>query len=181
MEERTAQSEFAVQSSELLDAVAACGVTHLVTVPDWVQMSVHVALAASNPSNLNVVTCSTEDEAVVISAGLYVGGKTPIVMIQNQGLLACLNAVQHVALNAHIPLPMLVGLFGREFANLGQDPRDSSRVAVGRLEPLLDALGIPYWRLESPADMAGIAAAITASRKNDGAALVLVGANTAWP
>lgn len=181
MAPKTPSDQFAVQGAEMLDAVAACGVTHVVTVPDWVQMSAHVELAASNPWELTLVNCSTEDEAVVISAGLYVGGKTPIVMIQNQGLFACLNAVQHVALNAHIPLPMLVGLFGREFANLGQNPRDSSRVAVGKLEPLLDALDIPYWRLESAADMSNVAAAMQASRETEGAALVLVGANTAWP
>ena len=49
--------------AELLD----CGITHAVTVPDYVMMSVYRAIESQ--SRLRLIYCCTEDEAVTMAAG----------------------------------------------------------------------------------------------------------------
>ena len=94
-------------------------------------------------------------------------GSTPFA-----GLMARLYAVSH---------PVLVQrVWGREFANLGQDPRASRRRVVAMLEPMLDTLGIRHWRMESAADLDNVGAAIDYAYGESMPAAVVVGAYTAW-
>ena len=58
----------------------------ILSVPDTHQKSVLAALDKERA--LRVVTCSTEDEANAIAAGLWIGGEPVMVMIQHAGLYA---------------------------------------------------------------------------------------------
>ncbi len=73
-----------IPASACLDALRAAGCDHVVTVPDWVQLAMHVRLEAGE-SGLKLVSCCAEDQAVTAAAGLTVGGKRPVVVVQNQG------------------------------------------------------------------------------------------------
>ncbi|MEH6944825.1 thiamine pyrophosphate-binding protein [Bacillus sp. JJ722] len=173
-------SAYSVKASAILDELKACGITHVVTVPDYVQLSVHRFLEQGYLPEVSVVPCSTEDEAIVIAAGLYIGGKVPVVIIQNQGLYACVNNLRGMGLDSNVPIFMMIGQFGREFSNLGKDTRDSSRRVVRILEPLLDMLEVPYLCLEGPEDIGNIQKAFEISRKHQSPAALLIGAHTAW-
>ena len=61
-----------------------------------------------------MLTVCTEDEAIAINAGLWVGGQRPMLSIQHVGLLAALNNVKGISMDARIPTCMLVGYFGRD-------------------------------------------------------------------
>ena len=170
---------YAIRAPLILDALVACGIDAVTTVPDFVQFSVHDCLErATHP--IRYFRCCTEEQAITMAAGLHVGGLRPAVVMQNQGLYACVNALRAVGLDARIPLCLLVGQFGREFSNLGVDPRKSSRRMVRLLEPMLDALEVRYWRLESPDDLPNIARAIDWAHKNHAPAVLAVGAYTEW-
>jgi sulfopyruvate decarboxylase subunit alpha len=73
---------------------------------------------------------------------LVIGGKRTAVLIQNQGLLNCINSLRAVGLDAGLPMLLVVGQFGREFDNVGQDPAQSRRRVVNLVEPMLDVMGI---------------------------------------
>lgn len=176
----TTTSIYSVNATSILDELKACGVTHIVTVPDFVQFSVHKYLEEGYLPDVTIVSCSTEDEAIVIAAGLYIGGKVPVVIVQNQGLYACVNNLRGAGLDAHVPIFMMVGQFGREFSNLGKNPRQSSRRMVRLLEPLLDTLEVPYWRLEGPEDTPNIRKAFQAAFEKEWPTALLIGANTGW-
>lgn len=75
----------------------------------------------------------------------------------------------------------VAGQFGREFSNLGRDPRESKRLMVRMFEPLLETLDIPYWRLEAPGDEKHIAAAWQASRERSGPAVLIAGHFMGFP
>ena len=48
------------------------------------------------------------------------------------------------------------------------------------LEPLLETLGVPYWRLEGPDDMGNVEAAWKSSRERSGPAALIVGHFVGW-
>ena len=123
---------------QVLDALHSCDISHVITVPDYVQMSLHALL--EQQERIVNVSCAAEDQAVAVAAGMYIGGLRPLVMIQNQGLFAGLNALRALGLDAGLPILMMIGEYGREFANRGKATRDSSRRLVRTLEPILEVL-----------------------------------------
>ena len=96
-----------VPSTQIVDELLALDITHVVNVPDTHQRTLLAELARQ--SRMRLLTACTEDEAIAINAGLWVGGQRPILSIQHVGLLAALNNVKGVAMDARIPTCMLVG------------------------------------------------------------------------
>ncbi|GFG48664.1 thiamine pyrophosphate-binding protein [Mycolicibacterium agri] len=170
----------AVRADHILDELAACNITHVVTVPDFVQMSVHAKLREGYLPSVDVIPTSTEDEAVVIAAALHLGGANPVVIIQNQGLYACVNNLRAIGLDCGLPIFMMIGQFGREESNFGHDPAKSQRRIVRMLEPLLDTLEIPIFRLERPSDIGNVRRAYETSREKSWPTALVIGVPTAW-
>ncbi len=173
-------TRFSVPAPAICDELRSCGITHLVTMPDYVQISMNQLLNDGYIEGLRIVNVATEDEAVAIALGLHIGGKVPFLSMQNQGVFACANSLLSVGVNARTPLPLLAGQWGRELDNLGSDPGASARLVVRRTEPLLDALQIPHFRLESPDDLPNIRRAFEVAHAQECPAAVLVGAHTSW-
>jgi sulfopyruvate decarboxylase subunit alpha len=171
---------YSVGAHAILDAFREKGITHVTTVPDYAQFSLHMRLEEGYLPGVRLVTCCTEDQAVECAAGLWIGGKKTVVIMQNQGFYASVNSMRGVGIDAKIPFVAMIGHWGREFANLGQDPRTSRRRVVAMVEPLLDALGIRYWRLEHPGEIGNVGAAIDYAYGQSAPAAVLVGAYTGW-
>ena len=167
-------TQFAVPASEFIKAFERCGIEYVTTVPDMLQIALHGALDAPG-SKIRSINCSTEDQAVETAAGLYAGGKKVAIIVQNQGFFAAINSVRALGLDGRIPLFMVMGQFGREWANLGQDPRQSKRLMVRMLEPLLETLDIPYWRLEGPQDAGNIELASQAAFEKSRPTALIVG------
>lgn len=162
-----------------IDALQQAEVSHFVTVPDFVQLALHQAVEQGE-AGLKVVRTCNEDQAVCVAAGLTIAGKRPLVVIQNQGLYACINTIRAVALDAQIPIVFLIGQFGREHANFGRPTIESRRRVVNLLEPVLGTLGVPFWQLEHPSDLCAVSAAFHAAHSRRGAAALIVGRPVAW-
>ena len=84
-----------VPAQLLHQQIVDLGVTHVVTVPDTHQRTLLTGLY--NEPRLKVITVSTEDEAICINAGLWMGGQEPILLIQNLGVFAAMNALRGIA------------------------------------------------------------------------------------
>lgn len=168
-----------VAARHVAERLRSLGVDHVATTPDFVQLALHRLLDAPD-SGIRSLYCANENQALQMAMGLIVGGRRPALLMQNQGLYNCVNALRACGLDAGMPLFMLVGQFGREFANVGQDPRHSRRRMVNLLLPVLDALGIRHWRLESPADLDVIEAAYSDGRARQAPTVVVVGQHLAW-
>ena len=145
----------------------------ILSVPDTHQKSVLAALDKERA--LRVVTCSTEDEANAVAAGLWIGGEHVIVMIQHAGLYASINTLRGVAMDGRVPVFYMIGLLSRE---KDKDPRESRHSMVRYCEPLLDLFGVPHARLEGPNDVHRIPEYYRLSRERRGPAAVLVGLET---
>lgn len=147
-------------------------------MPDFVQLSVH-ELIDSTPE-FQVIRCSDENQAIHVAGGLHIGGHRTAVLMQNQGLLNCLNSLRGIGLDAGLPMLLMVGQFGREFANVGQDSTQSRRRVVNLVEPVLDVLEVPYWRLDHPRDLSNIDEAVQVGASRQVPTAVLVGHYTDW-
>lgn len=170
----TDHARHSVTASAVIEQFKACAIDHVVTVPDMLQIALHQAL--DEPSTgIRQINCTTEDQAIEVAAGLWAGGVNSAVIVQNQGLYAGLNSLRALGLDSNVPMLFMVGQFGREWSNLGSDPSLSKRRVVFMLEPLLEMLGIPYWRLETPDDVRHITAAWQAAQDRKGPVVLIVG------
>ena len=162
-----------VPAGAILDELRALEISHVVNVPDTHQRTLLAELARQ--SDIELLTACTEDEAIAINAGLWIGGQRPILSIQHVGLLAALNSVKGISIDARVPTCMLVGYFGRDVT---QSVRDNRGRAVSLIEPTLETWAIPYVSIESPADLAAIRLAYATSLERAGPSVVLIGAPT---
>lgn len=160
-------------------ALQRADVDHVVTVPDWVQLSLHARLQQPD-TGIRVLNACNENQCVTTAAGLAIGGRKPLLVMQNQGFYNCINTLRALALDARIPLVIMVGQFGREFANLDQPSTRSRRTMVRLLEPMLHTLGVPFQRLDGEDDLGRIDAAFEQAEAEGGPAVLIVGAPMAW-
>lgn len=154
--------------------IKALGVSHVLTVPDTHQKTLLASLMAD--PELTTLTLSTEDEALCVNAGLWIGGAEPLVLIQNVGLFAAMNALRGVALDMKVPACMLVGQYGRDVTKPVEENASSG---VRLIEPVLQTMGVPFYRLDHEADLSVLRKAFEQSRAERTPAVVLIGAPTA--
>jgi sulfopyruvate decarboxylase subunit alpha len=160
-----------MDGAAIANTIRELGVTHVVCVPDTNLKTVIAAL--EGPGMPKMLYPCTEDEAMGINAGLYITGHRPMLLIQNNGLLACLNTLKAIALDAQVPTLMLIGQYGRD---VGKPVEQNSVRAVSLLEPTLATWSVPSFRMDRPEDLGTLAAAWERAWSNKGPAAAVVGA-----
>ena len=168
-----------IAASTAVTALQRNKIDHVITVPDWVQLSLHDRLI-KGVDGIKLINTANENQAVTVAAGLTIGGRRPLVMMQNQGLYNCCNTLRAVCLDAHIPMVFMVGQFGREYENLGQPSTASRRTMVAIAEPFLQSIKVPFHLLDSDRDMIKLDQAYAQAERERGAVVLLVSAPMAW-
>lgn len=143
------------------------GVTHVVWLPDSETNWLYTLMLAE-PS-LNLVAVAREGLAFSTAAGIYAGGRTPIILIQNTGLMEAGDSLRGWALGLNLPVVMMVGYRG--WTKNGK-PTDT---AATYTEPFLKAFGINYYLVENDADAPRISQAFDEARRNQRPVAILVG------
>ncbi len=138
-----AVSSTTLQAATVLGELGRCGVTHIVWLPDSETGYMYEAMRASQ---FTLVPVCREGESMAIAAGLIMGGKRPVVLIQSTGLYESGDSVRGLCLDLQLPLLLMIGYRG--YPGRGRPPADS---AARFLEPILDAWGIPHSMVESDA------------------------------
>ena len=111
--------------------------THAVGVPDNATRLVYELLESSR--SIQVVPVCREGEAWAIASGLWLGGRQPVVIIQNTGFLESGDALRGTAFEMHVPLVALMDYRGHH--TLDKEDGDS---AAHFFEPTLRAWQLPY-------------------------------------
>jgi sulfopyruvate decarboxylase subunit alpha len=129
-------------SQAIYSALKSAGIRLVSALPEtWL---VHLIRMAEEDPEMILVRLAKEEEGVGISAGAHFAGVASAMLMQNHGFLASVNGIVSFALLYRIPLLMLIsyrGTFGE---------RDPWQTQGGNLtEPVLRALGIPYFCLQS--------------------------------
>ena len=143
------------------------GVTHVVWLPDT-ETSFMYDQVATDPT-LDIVPICREGESMAVAAGLWVGGKRPVVMIQNTGLFESGDSLRGLTLDVSFPLVMLVGYRG--WTRHGKN-RDTAATFT---EPFLNAFNIKYFLVENDADAPRIAWAFKEAEKTKRPVAILIG------
>src|SRR5262249_1969891 len=71
-----------LQAASVRDELARCGVTHIVWLPDSETGFLYKAILESP---ITLVPVCREGESMAIAAGLIMGGKRPVILIQSTG------------------------------------------------------------------------------------------------
>lgn len=133
-----------VESSKRIhEGLRASGVRLVATLAEsWL---LHVIRMADEDPDMTVVHVAREEEAVAIAAGAHLAGVPAVLLMQNHGLLAAVNAIVSLVQLYRIPLLMLISYRG----HLGE--RDPWQTQGGLVtEPVLRALDIPTVAVASP-------------------------------
>ena len=137
-----------VANSRLIyDVLKSLDVRVISALPEtWL---VHLVQMAEDDPEVTLIRLNKEEEGVGISAGAHFAGVRSAMLMQNHGFLASVNGIVSLAQLYRIPLLMLISYRGE----MGE--RDPWQTEGGlTTEPLLQALSIPYRKLEHPADLA---------------------------
>ena len=143
------------------------GVTHIVTIPDS-ETNYQYELMKEQDW-LDVVPSSREGETFAIALGLIVGGKVPVCVIQNTGMMESGDSIRGMAIDAGFPMVMLIGYRGWTRHGVITDS------AARYTETFLHAMGINYYLLETDDDATRISVAFEEARANNRPVAVLVG------
>ena len=143
-------------------------VSHVVWLPDSETNFMYHHMVAD--PDLRLVPVCREGETMAIAAGLWVGGKRPVVLIQNTGLFESGDSVRGLALDINLPLVMMIGYRG--WTRHGVTP-DS---AATYTEPILHAWGIRYYLVETDADVNRISLAFEEAEREQRPVACLMGA-----
>ena len=128
---------------EIVTTLHDLGFTHVVWVPDSAIGPWEEALEAS--PKLQLVRVCREGEAWPLAAGLHLGGKTPLVLMQTTGLFESGDALRNILFDLNLPILSLIGV--RNW--LVEGSRDSARRFA---EPIIQAWGVDHLWIRTPAD-----------------------------
>ena len=149
-------------------ALKDCGVTDVVWIPDSEIGRWETEL--SNDPELRLIRVCREGEAFAVAAGLHLGGRRPIVMIQCTGLFEAGDALRNFVYDLKLPLFFLVGVRSW-FAHQQSATTDTCPVFT---EPILRAWQIPYVLLQRDSTAADLVAAYRQACNENRAGAVLL-------
>ena len=169
------------QAQLVLDVLYQQRVTDVVSLPDNSSAALLGLLRESGEIRLLSVT--REGEAFALAAGLWMGGRNPLVLIQNTGLLESGDGLRGTLSRMRIPVVCLVTYRGyAKLARWGAPPEpspeilsrpDLDSVAV-MTEPTLRAWGVPFDFLHTDEDISKVSAAFAQAQELSAPVAVLV-------
>ena len=129
-------------SKLIFETLKECDIRLVSALPEtWL---VHLIRMTDDDPEMILVRLAKEEEAVGISAGAHFAGVKSAMLMQNHGFMASINGIVSFAHLYKIPLLMLISYRG----SFGE--RDPWQTQGGNVtEPLLRALGIPYFFLDA--------------------------------
>lgn len=128
---------------EIVAELTSLGITDVVWIPDSEIGPWETALIAA--PDLRLIRVCREGEAWPLAAGLQVGGRRPLVVIQTTGMFESGDALRNALFDLQLPILAIVG----HRSYLVPNSPDSARRFA---EPILNAWGVNYRLIASEAD-----------------------------
>src|SRR5262245_286736 len=149
-------------------ALKACGVTHFIWIPDTELGTWETAL--TGPGGLPLIRVCREGEAFALAAGLWLGGKKPVAVMQCTGLFEAGDALRNVIHDMKIPLFHIVGVRNYYLHQQGKTA-DTCPVYT---EPIMRAWQLPFVVLDNRHSAADLAAAYRQAQAENRAGAALL-------
>lgn len=161
------QAEAVLHPQAIISELRKNNITHVVWLPDSETNFMYEQLMAD--PTLELVPVSREGETMAIAAGLWVGGKKPVALIQNTGIFESGDSIRGLGLDVDQPLVMLIGYRGWDRHGIVRDS------AAKFTEHIIHAWGINYYLVETDADADRISLAMNEAERDAKPVAVLVG------
>jgi sulfopyruvate decarboxylase subunit alpha len=160
------EQKAALSPATVLEQMKKNGVTHVVWLPDSETNWLFVLMEA-DPS-LTLVGVNREGLAFSAASGIYAGGKTPLILIQNTGLMESGDSMRGWAMQMEVPVVLMVGYRGYTRHGVNTD------TAATYTERFLNAFNIQYYLVEQDSDAERISIAFAEAKKTKRPVAVLV-------
>ena len=144
------------------------GVTHVIWLPDSETNFMYELM--TREEELKIVPICREGESIAIAAGVWVGGKKPVVLIQNTGMFEAGDSIRGLAIDIEFPLVMMIGYRGWTRHGITKDS------AARFTEPILHVYRINYYLVESNDDVDRISVAFEEAERTRRPVACLLGA-----
>ena len=102
------------------------------------------------------VTATREEEGLGLCAGAFLGGQTPVLVMQNTGVGTLITSLFSLALFYNLPITMIVSHRGTPGEKIGTQVPMSNAV-----KPLLDVVGVPYFSFSHRREIAKVGRLVT--------------------
>jgi sulfopyruvate decarboxylase subunit alpha len=176
-----------LSARSILDLLEREAVTDVVGLPDNSSAALFTLLEGHGQMKTRPVT--REGEAFSLASGLWLGGRRPVLLIQNTGLLESGDAFRGTAMRLRIPLVCLVTYRGyaKMMKLFGGVPAAVDAVMLSRsevdsvgvvTEPTLRAWGLPYDFVHGDPDLPRLTAAFERARREEAPVAVLITGDT---
>jgi sulfopyruvate decarboxylase subunit alpha len=173
-----------IAAKSLLRELKARGVTHVIGLADNTSAALLDLLSVDD--SVRFIGVTREGEAFAVASGLWIGGKTAVVVVQNTGFLESGDALRGTAQRMRIPLVCLITYRGFEAMRResnGSAPRpwtidDFSRADLDSAalvtEPTLTAWNVPFDLLKEEADLPKVGAAFARAERESRPVALLI-------
>jgi|TARA_B100000315_G_scaffold157460_1_gene146055 sulfopyruvate decarboxylase TPP-binding subunit len=161
-------AELHLTPQPIIDQLKKNDVTHVVWLPDSETNFMYERMAAEQ--SIDLVSVCREGESMAVAAGLWIGGKKPVVLIQNTGMFESGDSIRGLGLDIGFPMVMMVGYRG--WTRHGVTADSAARFT----EPILDAWGINYYLVETDSDVDRISTAFEEAERIQSPVACLMGA-----
>jgi len=130
-------------SKAIYRGIKDAGIRYLTALPEtWL---VYLLQLAEDDPEMMLVEVAREEEAVGVAAGAYLAGRPNLLLMQNHGFLASVNAIVSLSLLYRIPLVMLIAHRGH-----WGEPYPWHTQGGILTEPVLRGLGLPFEYARDP-------------------------------
>jgi sulfopyruvate decarboxylase TPP-binding subunit len=171
----------------ILDILERQGVTDVIGVPDNSSAALYTLLQGHPTVKLRSVT--REGEAFAMAMGLWMGGRHPMLLIQNTGFFESGDALRGTLTRMRIPIVCVVTYRGynKTLKSFGKIPEAVDAELLSRsdvdncapiTEPTLRAWGLPYDFLHTDDDLPVLEEAFRKVSERDAPVAVLVTRDT---
>lgn len=133
-------------SQSLVDGLKAQGADFFVSVP--CKLLGGVINILEEDEEVTYLPANKEEEALGICAGGYLGGKTPVLVMQNTGIGTILSSMGSLGLYYQLPITMIVSHRGSPGEPIG------AQLPMGMAaKSLLETMGVPTFGYSNNADV----------------------------
>ena len=161
------QQEVVLHPASIIAELKKNQVTHVVWLPDSETNFMYHQLMAD--PDLDLIPVCREGETMAIAAGLWIGGKKPVVLIQSTGIMESGDSIRGLGLDVNQPLVMLIGYRGWDRHGVTRDS------AARFIEHILHAWAINYYLIEVDEDASRISLALEEANRVSKPVAVLMG------
>lgn len=161
------ETAVALSPETVLAEMRKNGVTDVVWLPDSETNWLFLLMQAE--PGLRLVGVTREGHAASIASGLYAGGRRPMILIQNTGMMESGDSIRGWLLGMNVPVVMMVGYRGYTRHGVNTD------TAATYTERFLNAFDLPFYLVESDADAGRISVAFAQAEREKRPVVVLVG------